>query len=164
MTTQSADDLTRTATGALPFSPRGYSPITAVSGESEQRCTSVTATLLTIGSDVPELSFADVMRSIESSGIEIDALWLARGPQGNQVHLVLQRSDESDARLAEAALHIDTSQDVVLVEFEDHPGAAAEIIRRLTSAGVRVSSAQLATSTRMVIISDDPNGVTKALD
>jgi len=152
------------ATGVTPApTPLGRSSVSAISRTSEQPLQAVAATEITVGSNVSDVSLADIIQSIESSGIQIEGLWSATGPQGYRAHLVLQRSADTDARLAEAGLYIGTSQDVVLVEFEDRPGAAADIIRRLTDAGVRVSSAQLATSTRMVVVSDDPDGAAKAL-
>ena len=133
------------------------------STDTVQVVTAITATEPTIGSEVPDTTLAEIIRRVESSGVEIDGLWSAAGLHGNEVHLVLQRTADSDSRLAQAGLHIGSSQDIVLVDFEDRPGAAAEIIRRLTDAGVRVSSAQLATNSRMVIVSDDPNGATHVL-
>ncbi len=152
------------ATGVTPAStPLGRSSVSAISRISEQPLQAVAATEITVGSNVSDVSLADIIQNIESSGIQIEGLWSATGPQGYRAHLVLQRSADTDARLAEAGLYIGTSQDVVLVDFEDRPGAAADIIRRLTDAGVRVSSAQLATSTRMVVVSDDPDGAAQAL-
>jgi hypothetical protein len=152
------------ATGVTPAStPLGRSSVSAISRTSEQPLQAVAATEITVGSNVSDVSLADIIQSIQNSGIQIEGLWSATGPQGYRAHLVLQRSADTDARLAEAGLYIGTSQDVVLVEFEDRPGAAADIIRRLTDAGVRVSSAQLATGTRMVVVSDDPDGAAKAL-
>jgi hypothetical protein len=52
---------------------------------------------------------------------------------------------------------------VVLAEFDDRPGATSEIFRRLTEGGVNVSSAHLASSTRLIIASDDPNRAIQAL-
>ena len=143
--------------------PAGRTTASTGSTESRQPLSAATATQLTVGSDDPDTTLAEIIRSIESSGIEIEGLWSATGPQGNEAHLVLRRTADSDARLRNAGLHVGSSQDVVLVDFEDRAGAAADIIRRLTDAGVRVSSAQLASSTRMVIISDDPLGATEAL-
>jgi hypothetical protein len=146
-------------------SPAGVSPasVLPIRIEFQQKVNALLATQLTVASDTSPRSFAEIIQGIESSGIEFEALWSAPGPQGNQVQLVLQRTSDSDARIAAAGLLVVTSQDVVLVDFEDRAGAASDIIRALTDAGIRVSSAQLATSTRMVIVSDDPTGVTTAL-
>jgi hypothetical protein len=143
------------ATSPMPVQPSGI--------DSQQKANALLATQLTVGSEGSPRSFAEIIQSIESSGMEFEALWSAPGPQGNQVHVVLQRTSDSDARLAAVGLLVVTSQDVVLVDFEDRAGAASDIIRTLTGSGIRVSSAQLATSTRMVIISDDPASVTQAL-
>ncbi len=157
------DGPTRTAAVDRAPGPVSRTSVSAVSTTSTQPLAAAIATQLTIGSDLPDTPLDEIIRRIEGSGIEIDGLWSAAGPQGNEVHLVLQRTADSDARLTQARLHVVTSQDVVLVDFDDRPGAAADIIRRLTDAGVRVSSAQLVSSTRMVIISDDHTGAAEAL-
>ena len=160
---QGYDDQSRNAAVDRTPTPGSRSSMSSGSTDTVQVVTAITATELTIGSEVPDTTLAEIIRRVESSGVEIDGLWSAAGLHGNEVHLVLQRTADSDSRLAQAGLHIGSSQDIVLVDFEDRPGAAAEIIRRLTDAGVRVSSAQLATNSRMVIVSDDPNGATHVL-
>jgi hypothetical protein len=160
---QRTGDSPRATETALRPAPVGRGPVQPTKNDFEQNLNAVLAAELTVGTDGSPLSLAEIIRSIESSGMEFEALWSAPGPHGNQVHVVLQRTARSDARLAAAGLLVLMSQDVVLVDFEDRAGAAADIIRGLSDAGIRVQSAQLAGSTRLVIMSDNPDGVIEAL-
>jgi hypothetical protein len=117
------------------------------------------ATELTVGSDSGDRTLADIIQIIGVSGIHADGLWSAAGPAGDQVHLVVLNAADARARLTSGGLRVLTSREVVLVEFDDHPGAATDVFRRLSEAGIRVSSAQLVGSTRMTIVSDDPDRV-----
>jgi hypothetical protein len=130
---------------------------------AEQHLTVSTATELTVGSDSSNHTFAEIIQTLGSAGIAADALWSAAGPHGDQVYVVVRGAAGPDSRFTNAGLHVLASQGVVLAEFDDRPGAAADIFRRLTEAGVRVSSARLASSTRMVIVSDDPERVIQVL-
>jgi hypothetical protein len=120
-------------------------------------------TEFSVGSGSSNDTLAEIMQIVESADIEADGLWSAPGPQGDQVHLVVRFATDTYARLTSAGLSVIGSRDVLLVELDDRPGAASDIFRRLTEAGVRVSSAQLVTNTRMVVISDDPDSVIAAL-
>jgi hypothetical protein len=117
------------------------------------------ATELIVGSDSGDRTLADIIQIVGVAGIQADGLWSAAGPVGDQVHLVVRDAADARARLTSGGLVVLTSRDVVLVDFDDHPGAAVELFRQLTEAGIRVSSAQLVGSTRMVIVSDNPEQV-----
>ena len=160
---QRADDSPGTAEGIRRPTPVSSAPVQPMGNDAQRKGNAILATELTIGSDASPRSLSEIIQCIESSEMEFEALWSAPSPQGNQVHVVLQRTVDSDARLAAAGLLVLSSQGVVLVDFDDRAGAAADIIRLLSESGVRVNSAQLATTTRMVITSDDPAGVVAAL-
>jgi hypothetical protein len=134
-------------------------PVPATSESFPAQGRAKLATELTVGSDSGDRTLADIMQIVGVAGIKADALWSASDPAGDQVHLVVRNTADAHARLTTGGLRVLTSRDVVLVEFDDHPGAAAEVFRRLTDAGIRVSSAQLVGSTRLAIASDDPNRV-----
>lgn len=128
-----------------------------------QHSRALPATEFTVGSDSGNRTLAEIIQTVESAGVAADGLWSAADPSGDRVHLVVRSAAVTDARLAHAGLRVLARRDVVLIELDDQPGAAADIFRRLTEAGVRVSSAQLASSTRMVIVADNPDRAIESL-
>lgn len=54
-------------------------------------------------------------------------------------------------------------QDVVVVEVEDEPGAAAGVFQRIADAHINVRYSYLATGNRLVIAAADPKAVLKVL-
>jgi hypothetical protein len=157
------DDPPASTTGVEPAPvPDEYPPAVTPRSVPKQSRANL-ATELVVGSESGDRTLADIIQIIGVAGIQADGLWSAAGPRGVQVHLVVRNTTEAEARLTSGGLRMLTSQDVVLVDFDDHPGAAAEIFRQLTEAGVRVSSAQLTGNTRMVILSEDPHRVIEVL-
>lgn len=147
----------RAATRIEPASPVESGP------SVDQRIRASMAIEFIIGSASDVHSLTEVIQTVESAGIVADGLWSAAGPHGDQVHIVARRRADTEARLTNAGLPVLETRDVVLVEFDDRAGAAAEIFRRLSAAGLNVRSAHLSSNSRMVISSDDPAAIIETL-
>jgi hypothetical protein len=143
--------------------PVDSSPGTQSGTGVTQHAIAQAGTEFTVGSGSGNDTLPEIMHIVESAGIGADEMWSAPGSQGDQVHFVVRVATDTDARLTNAGLRVIGTRDVILIELDDRPGAASEIFRRLTEAGVRVDSAQLVTNTRLVVVSSDPGSVIAVL-
>jgi len=94
---------------------------------------------------------ARAAEAIASGGLNLDGFAEVDG-----VLHVLTR-DARTARLAlEAAdLHVSGEREVVVMQLEDRPGAAALVFRRLAESGLNVHHTYVASGNRVVIAADD---------
>ena len=72
-----------------------------------------------------------------------------------EVHLLVEEAAEAFTALTAAGIHIALEQEVAVVPVEDRPGVLGDVSRRLGDAGVNVTLAYLATSTRLVFAADN---------
>lgn len=77
----------------------------------------------------------------------------------NVVHVLSTDLDAARRCLSAAGFRIVQEQPVVLVPVADRPGAAARIFQKIGEAHINVRYTYLATGNRLVISSDDPQGV-----
>lgn len=144
-----------------PAHPEAESHDTGLEAAAEPPAALASELTLDAGSDLRTL--AEMMHSVEEAGIQTDILWSTVGSEGEHVHVVVRDDARALDRLEEAGLRVLESRTVVIVQIEDRPGSAADLLRRLGDAGLRVSAAQLASSTRLIVTADDPAGVVDAL-
>ena len=78
---------------------------------------------------------------------------------------VVLTSDLAAARecLKEAGFRVVQEQQVVLVPVADEPGAAAHVFQQIADAHINLRYSYLATRNRLVIASDSPQAVIKAV-
>jgi hypothetical protein len=85
---------------------------------------------------------------------------------GGQAELHVLVDDPAPAfdALAAAGIEVASEQEVAVVDVEDNPGVLGDVSRKLGDAGVNLSLAYLATSTRLVFGADNLAEVKAALD
>jgi hypothetical protein len=113
---------------------------------------------VTLENDRPGM-LAKAIGCVSTAGINIDGYTEMNGV----VHVLT-----TDLKAARQCLHdngfrIMQEQHVVLVPVEDEPGAAARVFQRIADAHINVRYTYLATRNRLVIASDDPAAVIKAV-
>jgi hypothetical protein len=113
---------------------------------------------VTLENDRPGM-LAKAIGCVSAAGLNIDGYTEMNGV----VHVLT-----TDLRAARQCLHdngfrIMQEQHVVLVPVEDEPGAAARVFQRIADAHINVRYTYLATRNRLVIASDDPAAVIKAI-
>lgn len=80
------------------------------------------------------------------------------------IHL-LAEDDLEDARgaIEKAGLTVQAERDVLVIDVQDQPGTLGSYARKLAEAGVNIDLFYLATRTRLVFGTDDPDRARAAL-
>lgn len=80
---------------------------------------------------------------------------VVRGGGGAEVHILVDDATEAFTALTAGGIEVVSEQEVVVVAVDDRPGVLGEVSRKLGAAGVNLSLAYLATSTRLVFGADN---------
>jgi len=113
---------------------------------------------VTLPEDRPGM-LAKAIGCVSGAGINIDRYTEMNGV----VHVLTTDMAATRRVLDEAGFRIVQEQQIVLVPVEDQPGAAARVFQRLAEAHVNVRYSYLATRNRLVIASDKPEVVLRAV-
>jgi hypothetical protein len=76
------------------------------------------------------------------------------GPEGI-IHLLVENAAEAREAAARAGFVVRGEHEVIVADIEDRPGALADLLAPLASAGINVGLTYLATRSRLVIGVDD---------
>jgi len=98
---------------------------------------------------------ADVAEALGRVGENIEGVCCFVSQAIAQVHVAVEHAGAARAELERLGLKIYEAREVVVVPVEDHPGAAADVFRRLADAGVNIDMVYLASRTRLVVSADD---------
>jgi hypothetical protein len=122
------------------------------------------ATDLTLYLDDQPGELARVGDVLGKAGANIAGLCAVTSGGGRaEVHILVDDPTPAFEALAGAQITIAAEQEVIVLEMEDRPGALGEIARKLGDAGVNITSAYLATNTRIVLAADDLAAAKSAL-
>jgi hypothetical protein len=123
------------------------------------------ATDLTVFLDDQPGELARLGRVLGDAGINIEGFvaTTSAGGQG-EVHVLIEDAATAFDALAAAGIEIVSEQEVAVVDVEDRPGELGQVSRKLGDAGVNITLAYLATSTRLVFAADDFAKAKAALD
>ena len=113
---------------------------------------------VTLPEDRPGM-LAKAIGCVSGAGINIDGYTEMNGV----VHVLTTDMAATRRVLDEAGFRIVQEQQIVLVPVEDQPGAAARVFQRIAEAHVNVRYSYLATRNRLVIASDKPEVVLRAV-
>src|SRR5436309_2862316 len=72
-----------------------------------------------------------------------------------QVHVLIEEAVDAFDALAAAGIEVVSEEEVAIVPVADRPGELGQVSRQLGDAGVNITLAYLATSTRLVFAADD---------
>jgi hypothetical protein len=72
-----------------------------------------------------------------------------------EVHILVEDPTPAFEALQGAGIRIAAEQEVIVLEIEDRPGALGEVARKLGDANVNLTTAYLATNTRLVLAADN---------
>jgi hypothetical protein len=90
------------------------------------------------------------------AGVNIEGFCAVTSGGGQaEVHVLVEEAADAFTALAAAGIEVVTEQEVAVVPVEDRPGVLGDVSRRLGDAGVNVTLAYLATSTRLVFAADN---------
>jgi hypothetical protein len=114
------------------------------------------ATDLTLYLDDHPGELARVGDVLGKAGANIDGLCaLTSGGGLAEVHILVQDPTPAFEALDGAGIKIVAEQEVIVLPIEDRPGALGEIARKLGDANVNITTAYLATNTRLVLAADN---------
>ena len=102
---------------------------------------------------------ARAITCVSAAGINIDGYSEMNGV----VHVLTHDLQVTRQCLNDAGFRIVQEQQVALVPVEDEPGAAARVFQKIAEAHINVRYSYLATRNRLVIASDNPQAVIKAV-
>jgi hypothetical protein len=80
-----------------------------------------------------------------------------------EVHILVEDPTPAFEALQGAGIKIASEQEVVVLDMEDRPGALGDVARKLGDAKVNLTTAYLATNTRLVLAADDLAAAKSAL-
>ncbi|MCX5043923.1 amino acid-binding protein [Aldersonia sp. NBC_00410] len=90
------------------------------------------------------------------SGVNIAGFCaVTRGGGIAEVHLLVDDAGPAFAALQDAGIQITEEQEVIVHDVDDRPGALGDVAHRLGDAGVSITTAYLATNTRLVLAADN---------
>jgi hypothetical protein len=108
-------------------------------------------------------TLAELGEALGNAGINIDgAAGLGQGEQG-EFHILVDDAGPAREALSQAGIEVGAEREVEVVSVVDQPGELGRHLRRVADAGVNVDLVYLATGTRLVIGSDDVEGLRRAL-
>jgi hypothetical protein len=122
------------------------------------------ATDLTLYLDDQPGELARVGDVLGKAGANIVGLCaLTSGGGQAEVHILVQDPTPAFEALQGAGIKIAAEQEVIVLDVEDRPGVLGEVARKLGNANVNVTTAYLATSTRLVLAADNLAAAKSAL-
>jgi hypothetical protein len=122
------------------------------------------ATDLTLYLDDQPGELARVGNVLGKAGANIVGLCAVSSGGGRaEVHILVDDATPAFEALKGAAITIAAEQEVMVLEIEDRPGALGEVARKLGDAKVNVTTAYLATNTRLVLAADNLAAAKSAL-
>ena len=116
----------------------------------------VMATDLTLYLDDQPGELARVGDVLGKAGANIAGLCaLTTGGGQAEVHILVQDATSAFEALQDAGIKIAAEQEVIVLDMEDRPGALGEVAHKLGQAKVNLTTAYLATNTRLVLAADN---------
>jgi hypothetical protein len=98
------------------------------------------------------------------AGANIEGLCAVTSGGGQAaVHILVQDPTPAFEALERAGIRIAAEEEVIILEMEDRPGSLGEVARKLGKADVNLTTAYLATNTRLVLAADDLAAAKSAL-
>jgi len=113
---------------------------------------------VTLDADRPG-TLARALGAVSKAGINIDGYSEINGV----VHVLTTDLPATRKCLSEAGFHVVQEHQVLIVEVENEPGAAATVFQKIADAHINVRYSYMATGHRLVISGGDPQLLMKAI-
>lgn len=109
-------------------------------------------------------TLAQLGEALGNAGINIEGVaGMAGGGGQGEVHILVQDAQMAREALSDAGIECGGERDVEVVSVIDQPGEMGRHLRKIADAGVNIDLVYLATSTRLVLASDDMDALRGAL-
>jgi hypothetical protein len=114
------------------------------------------ATDVTVYLDDQPGELARLGQVLGEAGVNIEGFCAIASAGGQaETHVLIEDAAVAFDALAAAGIEVVLEQEVAVVPVEDRPGELGQVSRKLGDAGVNITLAYLATSTRLVFAADD---------
>lgn len=114
------------------------------------------ATDLTLYLEDQPGELANLGQALGRAGVNVEGFCATTSGGGQaEVHVLVEDAALAFDALAAAGIEVVSEQEVAIVDVEDRPGVLGEVSRKLGDAGVNITVAYLATSTRLVFGAED---------
>jgi hypothetical protein len=114
------------------------------------------ATDVTVYLDDQPGELARLGQILGEAGVNIEGFCAIASAGGQaETHVLIEDAAVAFDALAAAGIEVVFEQEVAVVPVEDRPGELGQVSRKLGDAGVNITLAYLATSTRLVFAADD---------
>lgn len=121
------------------------------------------ATDLTVNLQNRPGTLAQLGEALGNAGINLEGVCgFGSGDQG-EVHILVADAGMARETLTAAGIECGGEREVEVVSVVDQPGEMGRHLRRIADAGLNVDLIYLATGTRLVLGSDDIEGLRRAL-
>ena len=110
-------------------------------------------------------TLAKLGEALGNAGINIEGVCGLAGAGGGagEVHILVQSAEMTRSALEEVGISCDAERDVEVISILDQPGEMGRHLRRIADANVNLDLVYLATSTRIVLGSEDMDGLRRVL-
>jgi hypothetical protein len=107
---------------------------------------------------------AQLGEALGNAGINIEGVSGSAGVDGDSgVHVLVADAQLARAALEDAGIECGGERDVEAVSIVDQPGEMGRHLRKIADADVNIDLVYLATGTRLVLGSDDMDGLRRAM-
>src|SRR6188508_1426073 len=108
-------------------------------------------------------ALARVAAAISDAGVNIAAATCVGPGDRAELHILVPHAEAARHSLGTTHLGVTREREVVVVDVHDRPGELADLTRRIAKAGVNLDLVYVATNNRVVLGSDDLEGLRAAV-
>ena len=98
---------------------------------------------------------AEVAEALGRAGINMLGFCGTSEQGEGRAHIAVDDREGTHRALEDAGVRVGESQQVILVDIEDKPGALGELTRKIASAGINLSVLYVGTGNRMIVGASD---------
>ena len=100
-------------------------------------------------------TLAAVCAALGRAGVNLDGLCAFTAGGVGVVHVLVADAGAARRALQDAGLEVQDERGVLVLDVEDRPGAAGELVQRIAAAGANADLVYVATGPRLVVGADD---------
>lgn len=105
----------------------------------------------------------EVADALGKADVNIEGVCCVPTDGYGELHLAVNDAAPARAALHQAGVKVTGEREVLLVDLDDRPGSLAEVTKKITDAGINLTTLYLATSTRLVLGSDNLDGLRRTV-
>ena len=106
---------------------------------------------------------AEVAEALGRAGINMLGFCGTSEQGEGRAHIAVDDREGTHRTLEDAGVRVGESQQVILVDIEDRPGALGELTRKIANGGINLSVMYVGTGNRMIIGASDIDGLRKVV-